>query len=578
MNNFLLKIVLSCLMFVIVVNSFSQNVETFHERFKEPKLKVSGGISANQTLYKMWGMENRKDPYSYYLNGNINFSILGINLPFTFSYSNDEPQYQLPYFQPFNKFGATPYYKWVKLYVGNVSMDISPSLLSLPFMGGGFELTPEGPFKIAAFYGRIYKATEPDTVQIPVFRRLAFGTRLEYTHKTGWAKLAILSAWDDSTSLKNYSDTMDIKPQDNFAYSLTFSQNFINKLNLTGEYTASALNSDIKAQDSDVEPNNLFRYTNFIHQNKVSASYSKKLKGALTYNGNGYNLGLGYERIDPNFATLGVPFATNDLENVTINAATALFRGKLQIGGNLGRQRNNLDSDKLSETKQTVGSVNFTFIPSQKMNLNFSYSNFSSFAQMYSVFDQINQTDLIHLDSLDYVQVNQTSNANFFYIIGNPKSERVLQNVNVNVSYQANTNQQGSQKAVIGNRNFNGNTAYSINFIQQKINATTSFNINYNTMDSIENITMGPSVMLGKKFFEDAMSTNFVFSWNMAYVNQQQTSNVLNFRIGANYTMFESHSFGLNLILLNRETYIEQKTSFWEFTGTLNYSYNFGNK
>ena len=62
-----------------------QNLETIG---KEKPLTMTGGISFNQIFYTASGIDSRRDPYSYYVAGNINFSLYGWSVPLSFSLSN----------------------------------------------------------------------------------------------------------------------------------------------------------------------------------------------------------------------------------------------------------------------------------------------------------------------------------------------------------------------------------------------------------------------------------------------------------------------------------------------------------
>ena len=60
-------------------------------------------------------------------------------------------------------------------------MSFSPYTLSgHEFLGGGVELTPDKiPFKFSAMYGRLQKATEPDTLSgDPSYKRMGGGFKV----------------------------------------------------------------------------------------------------------------------------------------------------------------------------------------------------------------------------------------------------------------------------------------------------------------------------------------------------------------------------------------------------------------
>src|SRR5258708_1150792 len=136
--------------------SFSQNIEKLG---RKDMVKVSGGLNYSSVFYNADGIPNRRQPFTWFLNGNISVNILDISFPFTFNYSNN----QVAYTQPFNIQSFNPTYKWIKGYAGITSMQFSQyTLAGHVFTGGGVELTPKN-FKFAAMYGRLKKAVEYDS-------------------------------------------------------------------------------------------------------------------------------------------------------------------------------------------------------------------------------------------------------------------------------------------------------------------------------------------------------------------------------------------------------------------------------
>lgn len=130
-------------------------------------------------------MDDRRDPYSYFLSGNLNFDLYGWSVPLSFTYSNQNLGYQ----QPFNQYGIHPTYKWATLHLGYSSMNFSPYTLSgHVFKGIGVELRPEGKFSYSAMYGRLQRAVELDTLidlsdtqqsAQPAFRRMGYGFKVK---------------------------------------------------------------------------------------------------------------------------------------------------------------------------------------------------------------------------------------------------------------------------------------------------------------------------------------------------------------------------------------------------------------
>ena len=94
---------------------------------KKDMVKVGGGLNYSSVFYNADGIPNRRQPFTWFLNGNINVSVLDVSLPFTFNYSNN----QVAYTQPFNIQSFNPTYKWIKGYAGITSMNFSQYTLCL---------------------------------------------------------------------------------------------------------------------------------------------------------------------------------------------------------------------------------------------------------------------------------------------------------------------------------------------------------------------------------------------------------------------------------------------------------------
>ena len=79
------------------IQLYAQNLEAIG---KEKPLKLNGGISLNQTFYSSSDSLSRRDPYNYYLAGNLNLSMYGWSVPLSFNYSNQKTTFT----QPFNNY------------------------------------------------------------------------------------------------------------------------------------------------------------------------------------------------------------------------------------------------------------------------------------------------------------------------------------------------------------------------------------------------------------------------------------------------------------------------------------------
>jgi hypothetical protein len=184
---------------MVLPNVSAQSLESIGQ---EKPLRITGGISANQIFYAAGGMDSRRDPYSYFLSGNLNFDLYGWSVPLSFSFSNQKLSFQ----QPFNQYGLHPTYKWITGHIGYVSMNFSPYTLSGHlFKGVGIELAPAGKFTYSAMYGRLQKAVEADTsaeaAGEAAFRRMGYGFKVGYRNGGDYANAILFRAKDEASSL-----------------------------------------------------------------------------------------------------------------------------------------------------------------------------------------------------------------------------------------------------------------------------------------------------------------------------------------------------------------------------------------
>ncbi|MDA3952365.1 MAG: hypothetical protein PF485_01875 [Bacteroidales bacterium] len=574
MNKEIKYIILIIILGMGLKSSFAQDLESVGQK---DQLKITGGISTNQVYYSAFGADQRRDPYSYFLSGNVNFSLYGWNAPFSYTYSNQNSAFQ----QPFNQYSLHPYYKWVRLHLGYTSMTFSPYTLSGHlFYGVGTELTPGDKFKIELMYGRLNKSVNYDstlTSNTPSYKRMAYGLKLGYTLKTGAIEAIFFRSKDEIGSIDSslFPIDLSLKPEENLVLSLKTNQKIFTGLNFSFEYSTSALTSDVRLNESDEQASNIFKYVGpFFNANSSSAYYSA-FNAGLQYSFKVSSLSLRYERIDPEYQTHGAYYFTNDLENITVNASTSLFKQKVNVGANLGIQRDDIDNQKMSNMQRIVSSLNVGINASEKLNLTLTYSNFQSYTNIKSQYDQLTElTPYDNLDTLDFTQISQNANANIGYNIKN--NENVRQQINMNISYQKAADQQGDNNTNTGSDFININTAYSHTIIPLNLSLTLAANYNRSNTQNLLTEMFGPTLSVNKTFFDKLLRSGLSTTMNNAYSNSDLTVGVISVRATNTIKYNKKHNINLSIVYVNRKNYLlETNGNFSEFTTTLGYSYNF---
>ncbi|WP_202704324.1 hypothetical protein [Flavobacterium sp. UGB4466] len=562
------RIILITLLLFTGTFAFSQNFNV-QELGKAKLINVSGGVSANTVFYS--GNATR-EPFSYFLNGNINFNIANLyNIPLSFSYTNQKFGYNKPVLM--NRLSIHPSYKWITAHIGDVSMTFSPYTLSgHQFTGFGVDLTPQGKFKISAMYGRLLKSNEfnsayPDI--LPAYKRFGYGFKTAYSLEKINLGLTLFKARDQINSLNNpVPFELDVAPKENAAISFETNFKLFQKLQISTEYASSSITEDLRVVASGKAKG----VSSFLlGRNSTTTSYNA-FKGQLAYPAGKGTLGLGYERIDPNYRTFGGYYFNNDLENVTVNATQNLYKDKVSLALNLGLQKDNLEKQKESQMKRLVTSANVDLRPNQKLNLNLNYSNFQSFTNSRNQFDYINQvSNYEYLDTLNFRQVNQNLGLTVNYLLKNDK--RLKKAISANLSMQDAVNQQQG-KTVAGGAStyYNSALTYSLGYPQKELSFNGSLNNTYGQTDGGTNFIIGPTVGATKLFFDKKLNATASTSYNTSYNNGQKQNDIFNFRLNGSYIYLEKHNFNMSVITLFNKTATSKNN---DLTATLSYTYSF---
>lgn len=543
-------------------------------------IKVNGSLNANTIGYYVNGIEQRRDPFNWFLTGNLNINLFGYDAPFSFSYSNANRNFS----QPFNQFSFSPRYKWAQTYIGYNSMTFSNyTLAGHVFLGGGVELTP-GKWRIAAMYGRLRKAVPfdmNDSLQFynASFKRMGYGLKVGYENNGNAISANIFTARDETGSLPFVLPESGLTPMQNVAMSIIARKRFLQRFFVEAEYAVSSLNKDTRANSSEQQDsvvvesgNNLI---NGLLPENATNRYYDALSASLGYQGNWFTLQLKYERIAPEYQTLGAYFFNNDMRNITIMPSLRLLKNRMNLSANVGFQQNNLDNERASSTERVVGSANVNYAPDEYWNFSLSYSNFSSYTNVRPQADPFFQENL---DTLNFYQLSQTMNGT---ILRNLGSQEKPQSVMLNVSYQK-ASDRASYEAGNQESDFvTMNAAYTYSIVPSNTTLAIAGNVYTNNAAGIKTTYWGPTLSLTRAFREKTLRASLASSYNETS-GSIEISPVLNNRLNLTFSPkpkeaggASQHNVSCGLNLLNRLKATPQQPAYMEFTGTLNYSYTF---
>lgn len=535
---------------------------------KENPFEISGGVSLNQVVYTSFGSVQRRDPFSYVAAGNLNIGLYGWSIPLSFTFSNQGRSFQ----QPFNQYSIHPAYRSVQTHIGYINASYSPySVNGHNFLGAAVDYEPEGKLKLSALYGRFLKAVQYDSASanLPSYERIGYGVKAQFMHENNSVQVTLFHAEDENEFLGSIPDSLQLHPQENLVISLAASTILFSKFLLKGEIASSAVSSDINSLPEARD--NFIGYLSPLYTSRITSSFYNAWKANLDYQQQSFTIGIGYERVEPDYKTFGSYYFNNDLENMTVNASSSMLNGKMSVVASIGVQRDNLDGTKTSTLRRSVGSINLNYSPSEKISLAGSYSSFQTFTNIQSQFQQLNQlSPYENIDTLNFTQLSRSGSLNITYILGSDADKK--QSINVNSSVQGASDTQGEVIQNSGTWFYNVNMNYSVNFQPQAMTMSIAFNGGLNDASSNNSLMLGPVMSVSRSFLEKKLRASFSMNYVRTLINGIVSNGIAASRLGGVLKIKKHHNLNLNVSVLHRSLKSDNSI---ELTMMLGYSYSF---
>lgn len=550
-------------MFLLLGSSIVVGAQDVEEVIKTQPISYSGGISFNNTLYAASGIENRRDPYYWILNADINFDFFGVvSAPFSMTLTSQNRTYEGA--QPFNQFGISPKYRAVTAHLGYRTMSFSDyTLAGNLFLGAGVEVEPEnGWVRASAMWGQFAKPvsrTGLDGVGFaqPTYRRRGYGFKVGLGREDHNIDLILFKASDDENSIQQ--DSVTVTPEENLVLGFNTTHKF-GKFSIQLEYAYSMFTRDKLADEVVIDDYTFVNNFGPIFVPNTSSEFNRAISTKATYAGNGYQLNVNYREVDPGYQTMGSSFLNNDLRDISGGVSWAMFQQRVNIATNAGLQHNNLNNQLESQVNRLIYGGSVSFAPTPSWNFNVNYSNFNTSTRQVQI-----QTEQF-VDSLDYYSVTQSGAFTLNY--------RTNKSAGVNHSISATVNAQD-----VGDSDQNETTFINYMLGHQMTlgdgwSVSTSGSYNTNEAPMNRTVTAGPVLSVNKGFWENKLSTSVSANMMWSYLNDELTNRILNIRNTYTFRLGEKHNFSASIFYLNKQAQGASTGSHvQEIRGNFGYSY-----
>ncbi|MFZ6009910.1 MAG: hypothetical protein ACOYXT_06125 [Bacteroidota bacterium] len=528
----------------------------------------SGALSLRLNAYSTNRENSVRDPFFWTVTGSPTLSIYGVTLPFYFSFSQKNQDYR----QPFNQFGLSPYYKWLRLHLGYRNISFSDFTLSNhTFLGAGVEAEP-GIFRFGFVYGRFLKAinqpidTLTSGIITPTFARKGVAAKIGIGTYNNYVDLIFFKGKDDSTSVDAPMEVTGIRPAENLVYGVKARQAFLKMFYFDLDYGFSIYTSDMTAAEINTEDYKVPAIVSALIAPRTSTTFLMAGKASLSMRISILSLRLQYTRVEPDYQSMGSYFLNNDYENITLAPSWNMLKNKVRISGSVGIQRNNIFSDKINTTNRQINSINVTVMPNPKWSMNAFYTNY-----------RINQERNIRLtlDTLKLEQFSDNLNINSILTMG---TKEIRHTVTGGFNYQVFRDDNNISEANNETSSVNPMLAYRFQNTPSKFGAHASINVNAFATDLNKTLRWAYTLGANKSFFDNQLTLNGSATYFNIKVDGAAQSNAVSFNGRVGYRIKEQHQLDLSMSLVNRKQLNVENGDFRDVLGNFGYTYNFGRK
>ena len=530
-------------------------------------LGYSGSVSLRLNSYSTNRENSVRDPFFWTITGSPTLSVYGVTLPFYFSFSQKNRDYR----QPFNQFGLSPYYKWLRLHLGYRNISFSDFTLSNhTFLGAGVEAEP-GIFRFGFVYGRFLKAinqpldTLSGDIVTPTFARRGVAAKIGVGTYNNFVDLIFFKGEDDSTSVDTPLQFSGVKPAENLVYGIKSRQVFLKIFSFDLDYGFSIYSNDITAAEISADDYKIPVVVSAFMKPRASTTFLMAGKAGLAVRLKILSLRLQYTRVEPDYQSMGSYFLNSDYENITIAPSWSMLRSKVRISGSVGLQRNNLFSDKINNTNRKINSLNVSYMPNAKFNMTAFYTNY-----------RINQERNLRMsfDTLRLEQFSDNLNLNSMYTLGNKERRHMF---NAGVNYQVLRDDNNLSETNNNTTSMNPTIGYRFQNTPTKFGIHASINLNQFTTDLNETMRWGYTLGTNKGLLDNQLTLNGSATYFTISVDGSSQSSALAFNGRGSYRIKEKHTIDLSLGLVTRRQVNNDDGAVKDMLANFGYTYNFGN-
>lgn len=535
-----------------------QTVNIVKKRLKDP-VKIGGGLALGLQFADISGAPARFDGFDWNLRAQLTLDVLGVQAPFSAIISDRNRLYNLPSYQ---FVGLSPRYKWATVHAGDRSMNFNQYTFSNQlFRGLGVELTP-GKWRFAGMRGRLNRLQLGDfnarqDLEIS-YRRMGWAAEAGYADEAFDLKFILFGAEDQISGAMDSLTLSGLAPARNLVGSVEAGVELLPNLTWRSTFAHSWITDNTLAAGV---PDSLAG--SFANSN-ASTSRETAINTSLNFSLPKSNWQLTYERLSPNYRSLGTLFITPDRENLTLGSAFTLGEGKATISLSGGVQRNNLSDSRTNTQRRVIAQLAGTVKLSDQLSASANLSNFLNTTRVRSFFDPLSSTDSIFL-----AQVN--SSGRFGLRWQRPK-DKPQGSWNLDLSVQDARSIQDDMLTDFSSRTYNLYFGYAGQAPGPKLTYRAQLLLGLTDAGPLDNTIISPSIGLSRSFNDDKLALGLTSSYSFVDYAIRGPGGVWLSRLTAGMPLLTNGRLQAYLQYTRRSL---GETDFAETIAALNYNWNF---
>ena len=552
------------------LGQFSQ----FLEESDISRVQAGGSIGVTASAYSVDGIENRRAPGMIQTNANMSFNLFGFSSGISMNYSTDDSKFR----QNMNSLSFNANWKWLNVQAGDVNSRFSEYGLGGATIRGGYIRANPGKFLVELTGGRSKRAVRPSLesgFRKPAFEQWAGAAKIGYGNtSTNYFHLSTFYAKDERESITGTN--LEIAPRENLTLTPDFQVQFFNgRFTIGSEVTASLFTRDLNSSAVSMDEVDIPSFFTTIFTPRTSSRINYAGMADATLNLDFFNLGLGYERIQPGFESLGRGTVRDDQERIKISPSLRLMNNRINISSNVSLGRDNLLGNRVQTQTNTNANSNIQFIITDYLNVNTTYGLVLNNITAEEIDGQTTGSSQSQISHNVMLQPSLTL-----------RREETTHNISFTGGYMTIESKFDNPGGVQANNYESQSITSALNYaITLPIGLTINSSVNYmtNSSDGIEIQNMGLNVGTSYAFFNRSLSVsaNAGLNRNMSEregpggnlteTELQQLTGSLN----SSYNLTEKDSFNITLRTRSNSVLTGAGREFTELEGSFRYQRRF---